>query len=90
MKTWLSESDIHATIDSEQYHHFPGTSMTVCCLTLKNGYAVIGKSSSVDPARFNEEIGKKAARDHAVDNIWELEGYLLKDQLAALLELKKD
>lgn len=64
------------------YHVFPGTTVTVCCLTLSNGFTVIGESACADPANFNEELGRKIARDNARNKIWQLEGYLLRQYLS--------
>lgn len=64
------------------YHVFPGTTLTVCCLTLPNGYHVLGHSAAASPENFDREIGEKIALDHARDQVWHLEGYLLRDQLS--------
>lgn len=77
----LNPEHIDATIVEEQYHVFPGTTTTVCCLTLKNGFTVIGESASASPENFNEAIGRQIAFDNARNKIWPLEGYLLKNQL---------
>lgn len=77
----LTPEDIDATIVDEAYYVFPGTTTTVCRLTLKNGFSTLGESAAVSLDNFNEEIGKKIARDNARDKIWVLEGYLLKDKL---------
>lgn len=77
----LSPTHIAEQILAEQYYVFPGTVMTVCCLTLQNGFNTIGKSAPVSADNFNEEIGRTIARKEAVDQIWQLEGYLLKTKL---------
>lgn len=79
----LNPDMIDAAIVSEQYHVFPGTTMTVCALTLRNGYIVTGESAAASPENFNQEIGRKIARDNARNKIWALEGYLLREKLAA-------
>ena len=79
----LTPEDIDAVIAKEQYHLFEGTTLTVCCLTLLNGYTVTGESAPVNPENFNTEIGRKIARQNARDKIWMLEGYLLKQHLFA-------
>ncbi len=68
---------------SEQYHVFTGTTMTVCALTLRNGYIVTGESAAASPENFDQAIGRKIARDNARNKIWALEGYLLREKLAA-------
>ena len=79
----LTPADIDAAIAAEDYHVFPGTTVTVAALTLRNGFVVVGKSAAASPANFDAEIGKKIARDDARDQIWALEGYLLREKLAA-------
>lgn len=77
----LDPKAIDETILSEQYHVFPGTNMTVCCLTLRNGYNVVGESSCASDENFDLEIGQMIARENARKKIWALEGYLLKENL---------
>ena len=79
--TRITAEQINALIVKEQYHNFPDTRLTVCCLTLRNGFAVIGQSSSLTMAGFDAETGKRIARADAVDKIWQLEGYRLRQQL---------
>lgn len=78
----LNPQHIDDTIKSEAYHVFPGTTLTVCALTLKNGFHVVGESAAASPENFNEEIGRKIARDNARGKIWALEGYLLRSRLS--------
>jgi hypothetical protein len=59
--------------------------MTLCFLILKNGYTVTGQSACAHPDNFDENIGKKIARDDAVGKIWALEGYVLKSKLSGTL-----
>jgi hypothetical protein len=77
----LTPEKIDAEIIGEDYHVFPGTTMTVCCLTLRNGYNVVGESAAASPENFDAEIGRKIARKNAREKIWPLEGYLLKEGL---------
>lgn len=79
----LSPDMIDATIVSEMYHIFPGTTMTICALTLRNGFIVTGESAAASPSNFDAAIGRKIARENARNKIWALEGYLLRDKLAA-------
>jgi hypothetical protein len=73
----LTQEDIEATIVSEEYTMM-GKKTTVCLLTLRNGFEIIGTSGCVDPANFDEAIGRKFAKEMAVDKIWLLEGYRLQ------------
>ena len=58
--------------------------LTFCVLVLKNGFTVTGESACASPDNFDAEIGRKIARDNAVQKIWPLEGYLLKQGLFEL------
>lgn len=78
----LTPSMIDEAIVSEDYHVFPGTTVTVCCLTLKNGFNTVGHSAAASPENFDEEIGRSIARRNAREKIWVLEGYLLKQKLS--------
>jgi len=77
----ISPADLDAKIVSEQYHVFAGTTLTACCLTLANGFTVLGQSAAASPANFDAEIGRKIARADAREKIWMLEGYLLRERL---------
>jgi len=79
----LTPTLIDAAIVSEAYHVFPGTTMTVCALTLRNGFIVLGESAAASYANFDESIGRRIARDNARNKIWALEGYLLRERLSA-------
>lgn len=59
-----------------------GGRMTVCILTLANGFTVAGESACVDPANFDAQLGAKIARENAFEKIWPLEGYLLRERMA--------
>jgi hypothetical protein len=56
--------------------------LTICVLVLRNGFTVTGESACASPENFDAEIGRKIARQNAVQKIWPLEGYLLRDLLA--------
>lgn len=77
----VKAEELSELVESEQYHVFPGTTLTVCCLTLKNGYTVTGEAACADPDNFNEVTGKHYARKDAIRKLWPLEGYLLCQRL---------
>lgn len=78
----ITPDHIDAQIVKADYHVFPGTTLTVCALTLRNGFTVVGESASASPENFDADLGKKIARDKARDKIWALEGYLLRSKLS--------
>ena len=80
----LTPADINAQIVGEQYHVFPGTTMTVCLLALKNGFNVTGESAFASPENFDEQIGRDIACRNARNKIWLLEGYALRNKLAGV------
>lgn len=56
--------------------------LTFCVITLQNGFTVTGESACASPENFDAEIGRSIARDNAIQKIWPLEGYLLKQKLS--------
>lgn len=79
--TRLSPEDIDNLILTAQYHFFTGTTVVVCCLTLKNGFHVVGEFACVSLENFDEDIGKKIAKEKAKDKIRSLEGYFRESLL---------
>jgi hypothetical protein len=77
----LTPDLIDSVIADRVFHVFGDTCLTVCCLTLKNGFTVTGESACASPENFNQEIGEKIAFERARNKIWMLEGYLLKQCL---------
>jgi hypothetical protein len=76
----LTPDLIESKIVKEEYHLLTDV-LTVCVLTLENGFTVTGESACASPANYNKEIGDRIARDNAKEKIWVLEGYLLKENL---------
>jgi len=90
----VTPADIEAVIASERYFTAgegaafqageipdPLYLLTFCVLVLKNGFTVTGESACASPANFDAEIGRKIARQNALQKIWQLEGYLLRERL---------
>lgn len=78
----LTPDMVDATIVGEYYHRVPDTTLTLCVLTLRNGFHVVGESASASPENYDEAIGRKLSRERARDKIWALEGYRLREQLS--------
>ena len=57
--------------------------LTICVLTMQNGFFVVGEAAPASPENFNAELGQKFARENAIRQLWKLEGYALRDRLAA-------
>ena len=57
--------------------------LTFCVLVLRNGFTVTGESACASPKNFDAEIGKKIARANAINKVWPLLGYALRDKITA-------
>lgn len=68
------------SISHDQLEHLK--LLTFCVLVLKNGFTVTGESACASPENFDAEIGRNVARQNAVQKIWPLLGYQLKDRLS--------
>ena len=89
----VTPQDIEDNIVSEHYFTASGAAMvtspgpldllTFCVLVLRNGFTVTGESACASPENFDAEIGKKIARQNAINKMWPLMGYALKEKLHA-------
>lgn len=79
----VTKASIEAKIAKVDYIVLPDSTVTLCNITLHNGYSVRGESACVDPRNFNVEIGKSLAFKQAFDKLWPLEGYLLAEKRAS-------
>ena len=78
----LNEEQLEALVERVYYHRVPDTTVTICAITLKNGFTVVGESACIDPENFNHSIGEQVAYNNAFEKLWQLEGYRIKSQLA--------
>lgn len=69
--------EAHADATCDESLHL----LTFCVLVLRNGFTVTGESACASPENFDADIGRKVARANAVQKIWPLLGYALKDRL---------
>lgn len=77
MENTVTIEKIENIISKEEYLKV-GLKTVIAILTLENGFEIIGTAACVDINNFDFEIGKKYAREKAIDQIWMLEGYLLQ------------
>jgi hypothetical protein len=77
----VTPQDIEDAIANEQYL-VPTDTLTICVLTLRNGFTVTGESACVSPENFNAELGRRIARENATDKMWPLLGYAMRERLA--------
>lgn len=80
----LTYDYLETLISNEGYHHFPNTGVTVCCLSVKNGYSVTESVVCANQAAFNEAVGTRRARRKAMEVLMGLEYYLLRQRLYEL------
>ena len=76
----LTKEFLESEIDKTEYNRLGGT-ITHCTITTKSGFTFTGESACASPENFDADIGRKIARENAVEKIWLLEGYLLKQHL---------
>lgn len=62
--------------------------LTFCVLVLRNGYTITGESACASPDNFDAEIGRRIARENAINKVWPLMGYELRSKLAVIENLK--
>lgn len=60
------------------HHH-----LTIAIVEMGNGFFVVGKAAPADPRNFDADVGKRYALEDAINQLWQLEGYALREQLAA-------
>ena len=77
----ITPENIDRKISGEQFWNPVGTTLTICVLTLENGFHVVGHSAAASPENFDVAIGRKLAREDARSHVWSLEGYLLRERL---------
>jgi hypothetical protein len=53
--------------------------LTFCVLILRNGFTVTGESACASPENFDAEIGRQIAREKAVEKVWPLLGFRLRE-----------
>lgn len=59
----------------------PLSLLTFCVLVLRNGFTVTGESACASPDNFDAELGCKIARAKAVQKLWPLLGFALRERL---------
>jgi hypothetical protein len=78
--TRLTPEYIDSVIVDECFWNPSGTTLTICVLLLRNGGTAIGKSECASLENFNAELGQKISRDRARQQVFELEGYALREK----------
>jgi hypothetical protein len=76
----VTKEGIELRIARNDYIVLPNSNVTVCSITLENGFSVRGESACVDARNFDLEIGRQLAYRDAFSKLWQLEGYLLAER----------
>lgn len=76
---YVRTEDVNREIRGSAYHHFEGTTVTVCVITLQNGFTVVGKSACANPDNFNAELGEDLAFDDAKQQMYALLAFRICD-----------
>lgn len=83
----VTEDSIRAKIFRVDYHKAPPYNLggeglgVMCYITLLNGFVVYGYSAPASPENFDVEVGRRYAYDNAFKQLWQFEGYLLRETL---------
>lgn len=78
-----TEASLNTFAETGSKYDYPELKLlTFCVLVLRNGFTVTGESACASPENFDAELGRKIARANAVNKIWPLMGYALKETLS--------
>lgn len=75
----VTKEYMESRIKQEEFQRYSDT-VTICQITLDNGYSVRGESACVNPENYNKEIGERIAKDNAFNKLWPLFGFLLAEK----------
>ena len=77
----VTEDKLASVIVAETFVHRIVGTLTICVLTLANGFTVVGKSACASPENYRDDLGEHFAREDAKRQIWTLEAYLLMQRM---------
>lgn len=75
----VTEESIKARITDVTYYRFD--TLTICIITMANGFKSMGKSVPASKANFDAAVGERYAYDDAFKPLWQLEAYLLLERM---------
>lgn len=85
--TRVSLGKLESKIASVEYVERPnrvtGGAITICIVTMTNGFQVVDASAAADPKNHNPVLGREFSFDRCVRQIWAHEGYLMRELLSA-------
>lgn len=80
-RTSVEKSYIEKRVKDVGYLVMPDGRTTICTITMINNFTVNGFSACVDPKNFDAALGRKYAYENAFEKLWQLEGYMLAEEL---------
>lgn len=76
----VTKESIEAKIQRVQYIRHD--QLTIAIIVMFNGFMVLGKAAPASAANFDAEVGERFAYEDAFKQLWQLEGYLLREKLS--------
>lgn len=76
----VTEESIKSRIAHVQY--LLHGQLTIAIITMQNGFMVHGVSAPASPSNYDAAVGERYAYDNAFKQLWQLEGYLLRERLS--------
>lgn len=76
----VTEASLQALIADTEF--FRVRHLTICVLTLTNGFFVVGESAPASVENYDQTVGERFAYENAFRKLWPLEGYRLRARLA--------
>lgn len=77
----VTKESIEAKIVRVEYVRID--TLTICVVGLENGFVVLGHSKPASDANYDKAVGEVYSYENAFKQIWQLEGYLLREKLHA-------
>lgn len=89
LPTKLTQEYLESLVVHHEYNYVPNTSITICTLFLQNGTKLMGKNyGAINSNNQDWELAKELAYKDAFDQLWELEGYLLRQRMFEQSQVK--
>jgi hypothetical protein len=72
---------VEAAIRHVEYHVFGDglPTLTVCCITMDNGFQCTGENACADPANFDRALGQDIAKRNAISKVYACLAFRLRD-----------
>jgi hypothetical protein len=82
LKNTVTQAQVEEIIKNSEIHVITSFGKTTTVTAkLPNGFVIVESSSCVDPANYDENLGKHLCMERIENKIWELEGYVLQKEL---------